>query len=220
MPANTRAHLFVLSMPEHIFAVFQSKYRRSGDSVGSFDRISSVARSSRARKKRAAGNRTLLADYQVECPNPMLPGSSALNQVIKSILPPHLLQDLRDRQESLYPQLWTCEESRETRLFERSKSPGWDGSLLSSYPSFWSGPVMPFRCPWCQSERTRRSKTRGFFEAFLAKLYIRPFRCHDCDCRFFRRSASLKSHPGMSVSPSRFSTLRTARGTPGVSLPK
>jgi hypothetical protein len=28
MPANARAHLFVLSMPEHIFAIFQSKYRR------------------------------------------------------------------------------------------------------------------------------------------------------------------------------------------------
>ena len=58
-------------------------------------------------------------------------------------LPHHFLQDSWDRQESLHPRLWTCEESRETRLFERSKSPGWDGSLLSSL-SFKRGPPCPF----------------------------------------------------------------------------
>ena len=145
-----------------------------------------------------------------------------LNQIISSVLhPARFLQDLRDRQKSFDPRLWTCEDRSETELFERSKSPGWDGSLRSSHPFFiLERSVMPFRCPWCQSERTRRSKARGFFEAFLAKLSVRPFRCHDCDCRFFRLSASLKSHSGRSVNPGPFSTLRTPPGTPAASLPK
>jgi hypothetical protein len=79
--------------------------------------------------------------------------------------------------------------------------------------------VMAFRCPWCQSERIRRSKTRGFLEAFLAKLSVRPFRCHVCDCRFFRRSAALKSHSGKSVKAG-FPTLRTPPITSAASLPK
>lgn len=31
-------------------------------------------------------------------------------------------------------------------------------------------PTMPFRRPWCQSGRTRRSNPRGLFETFLANL--------------------------------------------------
>jgi hypothetical protein len=79
---------------------------------------------------------------------------------------------------------------------------------------------MPFRCPWCQSDRTRRSKKRGFFEAFLAKLSFLPFRCGRCDCRFFRRAAKLKSHPGSSLSARPFGRLQTSPGTPAVSLLK
>jgi predicted Zn-ribbon and HTH transcriptional regulator len=111
--------------------------------------------------------------------------------------PPHLfLQDSWDRQESFYPRLWTCEES-----------PGWDSSLLSSLHFILETRAMPFRCPWCQSERTRRSKTRGFFEAFLAKLSVKPFRCHDCDCRFFRTQPNHKSN----ATPPRKAWLRAAR---------
>jgi len=51
---------------------------------------------------------------------------------------------------------------------------------------------MPFRCPWCHSGRIRRSKKRGFFEAFLAKLSVLPFRCERCDFRFFGKTAKLK----------------------------
>jgi hypothetical protein len=145
-----------------------------------------------------------------------------LTQTISSgIHPTRFLQDLLDRHESLHPRFWACEESSETRLFERSKRPGWDGSLLSSHPFFiLERSVMLFRCPWCQSERTRRSKTRGFFEAFLARLTVRPFRCQDCDCRFFRRSASLRSHTGASVGSGPFSALRTTPETPAASQPK
>jgi hypothetical protein len=76
---------------------------------------------------------------------------------------------------------------------------------------------MPVYCPWCLSDRTRRSKTRGFFEAFLAKLSVRPFRCHDCDCRFFRISARLKSRTGSSEGPGPFSTVQTSPRTPATS---
>jgi hypothetical protein len=79
---------------------------------------------------------------------------------------------------------------------------------------------MPFRCPWCQSDRNHRSKKRGFFEAFLAKLAVLPFRCERCDCRFFRRVLKLKWPTGSSTSASLFSALQTLPGTPAVSLPK
>ncbi len=79
---------------------------------------------------------------------------------------------------------------------------------------------MPFRCPICQSERTRRSKTRGFFEAFLAKLTIKPFRCHDCDSRFFHSHASHKSKSTPIGQSSSFASLHAQRGTPAASLQK
>jgi len=79
---------------------------------------------------------------------------------------------------------------------------------------------MRFRCPWCQSERTRRSKTRGFFEAFLAKVAIKPFRCHDCDCRFFHTQFNHKSKPTQLAGPSSFASLQAQPTTPAASLPK
>ncbi len=43
------------------------------------------------------------------------------------------------------------------------------------------------RCPQCQSERTRRSKRRGFVErGALTLLPLKPFRCRNCGYRFFR----------------------------------
>lgn len=41
-------------------------------------------------------------------------------------------------------------------------------------------------CPDCQSDLTRRSRTRGVVESLLAFLGIRPHRCEECDYRFFR----------------------------------
>jgi hypothetical protein len=41
-------------------------------------------------------------------------------------------------------------------------------------------------CPKCQSKETRRSKRRGFFElGLLGLLPVLPFRCRDCDWRFY-----------------------------------
>jgi DNA-directed RNA polymerase subunit RPC12/RpoP len=41
-------------------------------------------------------------------------------------------------------------------------------------------------CPHCQSKATRRSKRRGTFElTVLSLIPMRPFRCEDCDRRFY-----------------------------------
>lgn len=37
-------------------------------------------------------------------------------------------------------------------------------------------------CPMCNSERVRRSHTRGLKERWLKKLGYRAFRCHEKDC--------------------------------------
>ncbi len=40
-------------------------------------------------------------------------------------------------------------------------------------------------CPNCASRNVRRSLRRGDFERFLLPfLFIRPFRCEECDLRF------------------------------------
>ena len=42
-------------------------------------------------------------------------------------------------------------------------------------------------CPHCHSERTRRSKRRGFVERGpLTLISLKPFRCGDCGYRFYR----------------------------------
>jgi len=69
---------------------------------------------------------------------------------------------------------------------------------------------MALLCPWCQGERTRRCRTRGFFEGFLAKLIVQPFRCEHCDCRFFRWSPKRKSNSGISTGVGLFSTMSSA----------
>lgn len=41
-------------------------------------------------------------------------------------------------------------------------------------------------CPKCQSKIIRRSHRVGFTETFLLRLsYVRPYRCLDCDRRFY-----------------------------------
>jgi len=47
-------------------------------------------------------------------------------------------------------------------------------------------------CPDCQSDEIRRSKTRGTVESLLVLLRIRPYRCEECDYRFFRWSIRSK----------------------------
>jgi len=53
-------------------------------------------------------------------------------------------------------------------------------SLKSAVESIW--------CPACQSDHVRRARTGGIAEPFLAKLLIRPYRCKECDFRFFHWS--------------------------------
>ena len=42
-------------------------------------------------------------------------------------------------------------------------------------------------CPNCESARIHLSRRKGFLEkGILAMIFIRPFRCEECDDRFFR----------------------------------
>jgi hypothetical protein len=44
----------------------------------------------------------------------------------------------------------------------------------------------PLNCPACGSANTRRSQRRNVFENALRALRLRPWRCLDCQSRFFR----------------------------------
>lgn len=53
-------------------------------------------------------------------------------------------------------------------------------------------------CPCCGSEEVTRSRRQGFFERnFLGMTPIRPYRCMDCETRYFgrRHYASGESAP-------------------------
>jgi len=63
---------------------------------------------------------------------------------------------------------------------------------VSSLPSLKKGKVA-ISCPYCQSDLTHRSRTRGIVESLLVFLRIRPYRCDECDCRFFRWRVQYKS---------------------------
>jgi DNA-directed RNA polymerase subunit RPC12/RpoP len=55
---------------------------------------------------------------------------------------------------------------------------------------------MTIRCPNCRSLLTHRSKTKGIRESVLfAIIFRRPFRCEECDSRFFRWSITEKPSP-------------------------
>jgi hypothetical protein len=42
-------------------------------------------------------------------------------------------------------------------------------------------------CPNCDSARVHLSRRKGLLEkGILAMIFIRPFRCEECDGRFFR----------------------------------
>jgi predicted Zn-ribbon and HTH transcriptional regulator len=48
---------------------------------------------------------------------------------------------------------------------------------------------MPSHCPLCQSKNISKSKRRGLLESLVLKLiHVRPYRCLNCDLRFFRRA--------------------------------
>jgi hypothetical protein len=63
---------------------------------------------------------------------------------------------------------------------------------VRTLPSLKKGKVS-ILCPYCQSDLTHRSRTRGIVESLLVFLRIRPYRCDECDCRFFRWGVQHKS---------------------------
>ena len=55
---------------------------------------------------------------------------------------------------------------------------------------------MAIRCPDCSSARFHRSKKKGLYERLiLSMFFVRPFRCDECDFRFFRWSLTEKPGP-------------------------
>jgi hypothetical protein len=61
-------------------------------------------------------------------------------------------------------------------------------------PFFLRG-VFMIRCPRCKGEGIRRSRRRGFVERGpLTLVFLKPFRCKQCECRFFRWPVSFNDH--------------------------
>jgi len=57
-------------------------------------------------------------------------------------------------------------------------------------------------CPNCDSARIHPSRRKGFVEkGILAMIFVRPFRCEECDDRFFRWCVS--TNPNASRSEKR-----------------
>jgi DNA-directed RNA polymerase subunit RPC12/RpoP len=55
---------------------------------------------------------------------------------------------------------------------------------------------MLVRCPDCHSRAIHRSKRRGMFELSLLGLVpMRPYRCEECDRRFYAFASLTKSIP-------------------------
>jgi hypothetical protein len=55
--------------------------------------------------------------------------------------------------------------------------------------------VKPHFRPKCQSAATQRSKRRGLFElSLMGLLPVRPFRCRNCDCRFYGLLLNMQSN--------------------------
>jgi uncharacterized protein YlaI len=55
-------------------------------------------------------------------------------------------------------------------------------------------------CPHCHSKAVRRSMRRGMIESAILRLIpVRPFRCKDCDHRFYSRTSQMNAIHGKSV---------------------
>jgi len=68
------------------------------------------------------------------------------------------------------------------------EGPGW--VVFSALPE---KAAVSNRCPCCQSNQIYRSRTKGILESVMSRIFVRPYRCVDCDCRFFRWSLRAKS---------------------------
>lgn len=59
---------------------------------------------------------------------------------------------------------------------------------------------MSVSCPHCHSKAIRRSMRRGMIESAILRLIpVRPFRCKDCDRRFYSRTSQMNAIHGKSV---------------------
>jgi len=55
-------------------------------------------------------------------------------------------------------------------------------------------------CPQCGSEYIRKSRRMGVVEKrLLAVLLVKPFRCEECNFRFFRFSFTANPNPARSA---------------------
>lgn len=79
------------------------------------------------------------------------------------------------------PRNFILVEGREQRDSSLRRSIGLLGILLFSFRT----PAMPIHCLSCHSKHIHRSKTRGTLEHLLGLLALRPYRCEECDYRFF-----------------------------------
>src|SRR5271170_8254930 len=83
--------------------------------------------------------------------------------------------------------MWSREVSDGMRYFQKSGLPaGFSISPSLERSGAW------ICCPDCQCDQIRRSKTKGSVESLMAFLRIRPYRCEECDYRFFRWSIRSK----------------------------
>jgi transcriptional regulator NrdR family protein len=59
----------------------------------------------------------------------------------------------------------------------------------------------PLNCPACGSANIRRSQRRNVFENALRGLRMRPWRCQDCQARFFRFRRRQPNRPAKEKRP-------------------
>jgi hypothetical protein len=58
--------------------------------------------------------------------------------------------------------------------------------LAAGSDGFMRTTAVAVACPHCQSKAVRRAKRRGMFElSVLSMIPMRPFRCQECDLRFY-----------------------------------
>jgi DNA-directed RNA polymerase subunit RPC12/RpoP len=91
-------------------------------------------------------------------------------------------------------------------------------------------------CPECKSMNCRRSHRRGLREAALSLLGIKPWRCLECDARFWARrmplsllryvhcsecgSVWVQKIPGLRVDRDRLGALKQAAGATAYRCPR
>jgi hypothetical protein len=79
-----------------------------------------------------------------------------------------------------------------TRLPSRRSLPSSQSSASSGDNDYGRGKQRV--CPKCQSTAVQQSKRRGALElALMGLLPLRPFRCRDCDWRFYRLFFRMRS---------------------------